>query len=119
MKNKWDLVFDSIEETSKLQTQKHGENLLLRNCKATEEIGEASQALLKHLYSFNSSQSLNGQTIANKEVAEEYIDLAICAIDLAITLGFDGEEEMADVFLRKIAKWKDKLSSTQSTPKID
>ena len=80
--------------------------------KLGEEYGELSQAFLAYAGAKNASKSsLNGDL--SKNVLEEACDVMNVAMDIINNLPYRNEE-VAEMFKRKLEKWEAKQKSTQS-----
>ena len=111
----WEEIIKQLRSNSDTQTNltKDIDNeIFIRSAKAMEELGEVNQALLKYKNSINVSNSLKHVEITNLDVAEECIDLAICAIDMAMALGME-DQDIIQVFVRKMDKWRNKMISNK------
>lgn len=94
-------IIDKIHDLNTLEPK----NLLEKTLKASEELGELSEAVL-------SSSSVSGNKYKKKtkdDVAEEAVDLAI--MSLSIALDIKNIDEVKSLFDIKINKWQKNINS--------
>jgi NTP pyrophosphatase (non-canonical NTP hydrolase) len=78
--------------------------LVNKALKLSEEVGEFSQAMLKHLGSKNVSASAGNK---KENVLEELCDVINIAVDIINAMGFT-DEETSKMFEKKLDKWEAK-----------
>ena len=101
-----DKRIQDIRHTGKKQTLLRGDpDLLARQVKLTEEVGELAQAVLGMLSHPNASKRASSSF---EDVLEEAVDVTICALDIFFTAG-GTPEDLVDLLSSKTYKWKEKI----------
>lgn len=108
MQNLLKLIQSTGKPTRSLST------LLRRTLKAAEECGELSEAVL------SVTSDSNAKNKSHDDIIEEALDLAIVALDVALTKSSDGiseseqYEHVSGILALKLQKWEGKILSGET-----